>query len=136
MTPDQIALVKSNWSQVEPIADTAAGLFYGRLFELDPSLRPLFKKDISDQKKKLMQTLGFAVSSLSNLQDLLPVVRQLGKRHIGYKVEDAHYDTVAAALLWTLEKGLGPAWTPESKAAWVAVYTALAGAMKEGAKAV
>lgn len=134
MTSDQIALVKSNWSQVEPIADTAAGLFYGRLFELDPSLRRLFKPDISDQKKKLMQTLGFAVAGLSNLQDLLPVVRQLGKRHAGYKVEEAHYDTVAAALLWTLEKGLGPAWTPEAKTAWVAVYTALAGAMKEGAK--
>jgi hemoglobin-like flavoprotein len=134
MTPEQIILVKTNWDEVVPIADAAAGLFYDRLFELDPSLRALFNPDLAEQKKKLMQTLGFAVASLSNPEALLPVVRQLGKRHAGYRVEDRHYDTVADALLWTLERGLGPSWTPEAKAAWIAVYTALASAMKEGAK--
>lgn len=134
MSPEQIQIVKSTWSKVEPISDTAATLFYDRLFELDPGLRPLFKPDLGEQKKKLMQTLSFAVAGLNNLEGLLPVVRQLGKRHVGYGVKDAHYDTVAAALLWTLEKGLGADWTPEAKAAWTTVYLALAGAMKEAAK--
>jgi hemoglobin-like flavoprotein len=134
MSPEQIHLVKSTWSKVEPISDTAATLFYNRLFELDPALRPLFTSDLGEQKKKLMQTLSFAVAGLNNLEGLLPVVRQLGKRHVGYGVKDSHYDTVAAALLWTLEKGLGPEWTPEAKAAWTTVYLALAGTMKEAAK--
>jgi hemoglobin-like flavoprotein len=134
MSPEEIRIVKSTWSMVEPISDTAANLFYNRLFELDPALKPMFKSDLGEQKKKLMQTLSFAVAGLNNLDGLLPVVRQLGKRHVGYGVKDEHYDTVAAALLWTLEKGLGPEWTPEAKAAWTTVYLALAGTMKEAAK--
>lgn len=134
MSPEEIQIVRSTWSQVEPISDTAATLFYNRLFELDPALRPMFSPDLTDQKKKLMQTLSFAVGGLSNIEGLLPVVRQLGKRHVGYGVTDAHYDTVGAALLWTLEKGLGASWTPEAKAAWSTVYLALAGTMKDAAK--
>ncbi|MEO7425034.1 MAG: globin family protein [Fibrobacteria bacterium] len=134
MTPTQIQLVQSTWNQVLPIADTAATLFYGRLFELDPTLRPLFKPDLASQKKNLMQTLAFAVGGLNNPEALLPAVKQLGKRHAGYHVKDEHYDTVAAALLWTLEQGLGAAFTPEVKAAWTAVYVTLADTMKQAAK--
>jgi hemoglobin-like flavoprotein len=116
-----------------PIADQAAALFYGKLFELDPSLKPLFKSDIKEQGKKLMQMITAAVRGLSDLGRLVPVVEDLGRRHVGYGVEDRHYDTVGAALLWTLEQGLGSAFTAEVKAAWATVYSLLATTMKNAA---
>jgi nitric oxide dioxygenase len=131
MTPEQAQIVVSTWKKVEPIAETAAGLFYGRLFELDPGLRPMFSADLTEQKKKLMLTLNFAVGSLNRPDTLLPAVRQLGKRHAGYGVKDEHFATVGAALLWTLEQGLGPDWNDEAAAAWAAVYGIVAGTMKE-----
>jgi len=130
MTPRQKELVQTSWKKVVPIADTAAELFYGRLFELDPSLRPLFKTDIKEQGKKLMTMITTAVRALDNLPALVPAVQALGRRHGGYGVKDEHYATVATALLWTLEKGLGPDFTPETKEAWVVVYTILADTMK------
>lgn len=133
MTPEKIDLVTESWKQIAPIADAAATLFYDKLFELDPALRSLFKGDMQEQKKKLMQTLAFAVSSLRKPEALLPAVQALGQRHAGYGVSDSMYDTVATALLWTLEKGLGEAWTPTLKQAWVEVYVTLAGAMKSAA---
>ena len=135
MTSEQKALVQTTFAQVVPISTTAAELFYGRLFELNPALRALFKSDLHEQGKKLMQTLGFCVSKLDQLEMILPAVRDLGKRHATYGVADADYDTVASALLWTLEKGLGAAFTPEVKAAWTEVYVALASTMKEAARA-
>lgn len=132
MTPAQAQLVVETWNKVTPIADTAATLFYGKLFELDPALRPLFPADLGEQKKKLMMTLGFAVGSLNRPDTLLPAVRQLGKRHAGYGVKDEHFATVGAALLWTLEQGLGEAWTPEVADAWTTVYGVVASTMKEG----
>jgi hemoglobin-like flavoprotein len=132
MTPEQASIVVATWKKVEPIADTAATLFYGKLFELDPGLRPLFSSDLAEQKKKLMMTLGFAVGSLNRPDTLLPAVRALGKRHAGYGVQDAHFATVGAALLWTLEQGLGADWNTEAKEAWTAVYGVVADTMKEG----
>jgi len=108
-------------------------LFYGRLLEMDPSLKPMFRGDIKEQGRKLMQMLAFAVKGLDRLHEIVPAVREMGRRHAGYGVRDEHYDTVAGALLWTLEKGLGEAFTPEVKSAWVSVYTLLAGTMKSGA---
>ncbi|HEX4997757.1 MAG TPA: globin family protein [Terriglobia bacterium] len=134
MTTKQKERVQATFAMVAPIADQAADVFYTRLFTLDPKLRPMFKEDLSDQKKKLMQMLAAAVKGLDNLEALVPVVRDLGARHKGYGVEDGHYDTVAEALLWTLERGLGNEFTPETKEAWVAVYTVLASTMKEGAR--
>jgi hemoglobin-like flavoprotein len=131
----QKELVQSSFALVAPIADTAADLFYDRLFEIDPTLRPLFKGDLKEQKKKLMQMLAAAVRGLDDISALAPVVRDLGARHGGYGVKDEHYDTVAAALLWTLEKGLGEKFTLDTKAAWVAVYGVLSSTMKEGARA-
>ena len=135
MTEDQIRLVRESWTKVRPIAPTAAALFYGRLFEMDPSLRPLFKNDMRDQGRKLMNMIAFCVKGLDALEQLVPAVQGLGKRHAGYGVTDAHYATVGGALLWTLEKGLGPEFTPEVKSAWTTVYGVLATTMKDAAHA-
>ena len=131
MTPDQIALVQSSWQQVVPIKETAAQLFYQKLFELDPKLKPLFKNDMTEQQRKLMTMLGTAVNGLKNLDSIVPAVRDLGKRHASYGVKDKDYDTVATALLWTLETGLGPKFTPATRSAWVAAYGLLTSVMKQ-----
>ena len=134
LTHTQKVLVQESFAAVMPIADDAAALFYRRLFELDPSLERMFKGDMTEQRRKLVQMLTAAVKGLDRLDQLVPVVEELGRRHVGYGVADAHYDTVGAALLWTLEKGLGNAFTPEVKDAWIAVYGLLAGTMKNAAK--
>lgn len=130
-------LVQDSWTQVEPIADVAATLFYDRLFTLDPALRPLFPAtDLGEQKKKLMQTLTVAVRSLDRLDQLVPALETLGRRHAGYGVEDAHYDTVGQALLWTLEQGLGAAFTPAVRDAWAETYALVASVMQRAAHEV
>ncbi len=136
MTPTEKSLVQQTFPLVIPIAEQAAALFYGRLFELDPSLKPLFKIDMREQGKKLMQMIGYSVSKLDALDELVPAVAALGRKHAGYGVKERDYQTVGAALLWTLEQGLGPAFTPEVKAAWTTVYQVLAETMKAGAKSV
>ena len=128
-------LVQESWSKVVPIADDAAKLFYARLFELDPSLTSLFPEDLTEQRKKLMATLGVAVKGLADLDSLVPVLQRLGERHVGYGVKDAHYDTVGAALLWTLAQGLGAAFTGPVEAAWTEVYGVVATTMKDAAAA-
>lgn len=130
MTPEQIGLVQGTWAKVVPIKEAAAELFYGKLFELDPSLRALFKGDMKEQGRKLMTMINVAVGSLDKLDTIVPAVKDLGRRHAGYGVQAAHYGTVAAALLWTLEKGLGDAFTPDAKAAWTETYTVLATTMQ------
>jgi hemoglobin-like flavoprotein len=136
MNSQQIGLVQASFALVAPIADQAADLFYDRLFQLDPTLRGMFKGDMAEQKRKLMTMLTVAVNSLTRPESLLPAVQSLGRRHAGYGVENRHYETVGAALLWTLEKGLGEAFTPEVEAAWVAVYTLLATTMQQAAAEV
>ncbi len=133
MTPDQVHFVQESFSKVAKIKDTAADLFYNRLFEMDPSLKSMFKGDMSEQKRKLMMTLGVAVSSLKNPEKIIPTVQQLGEKHYYYGVKDAHYDTVGQALIWTLEQGLAEAFTPQVKEAWIAAYTLLSGVMKDAA---
>ncbi len=134
MTPAEITLIKDSFRKVAPIADQAAALFYARLFELDPSLRALFHGDMAEQGRKLMTMLGLAVGGLDRLEELVPAVRAMGLRHAGYRVKDEHYETVGAALLWTLERGLGEGFTPETRAAWAKVYGVLAETMKAGAR--
>ncbi len=129
MDPQTIALVKDSWSKVTPIADTAGKLFYTNLFEANPELRPLFKGDLDAQAAKLMQMVSVAVSKLDQPAVLMPVLEKLGQRHVGYGVAQAHYDVVGSALLRTLEQGLGPAFTPEVKAAWTSVYGVMAQVM-------
>jgi hemoglobin-like flavoprotein len=131
MTPQHTQIVQDTWEQVAPIADTAAELFYSRLFELDPTLRQLFAStNMQAQGKLLMQMLAVAVKGLDNLDQLVPAVEQLGRRHVRYGVKDAHYETVGAALLWTLERGLGDAFTPAVREAWAETYAVLATVMK------
>jgi hemoglobin-like flavoprotein len=132
----QKKLVQESFAKVEPIAEAAAELFYNKLFELDPSLKALFKGDMKEQGRKLMATLKVAVAGLDNLEKLVPVVQDLGRRHAGYGVKPPHYTTVATALLWTLEQGLEEAFTPEVKSAWAAVYGLLAETMIAAAKDV
>ncbi len=129
METKQIELVKHSWSLVTPIADTAATLFYNNLFTMDPSLKYMFKEDMTAQKKTLMATLGYVVAKLDKLDDIVGEVMKLGARHAGYGVKEAHYHTVGAALLLTLEQGLGDNWKNDVKEAWVAAYTILSGAM-------
>ncbi|MCH8102423.1 MAG: hemin receptor [Chloroflexi bacterium] len=135
MTPEQVELVKSTWKMILPIADTAADLFYGKLFELDPEVRALFDDDMAKQKKALMAMIGNAVASLHQIESIVPTVQQLGVRHVGYGAIEGHYATVGEALLWTLEQGLREAWTPEVKAAWVETYTILSTTMLDAARA-
>ena len=134
VTPTQIELIRTSWAAVEPIADVAATLFYERLFEMDPAVRRLFRKtDMAAQRKNLMQTLTVVVKGIDRLDQLVPAVQALGRRHAGYGVRPEHYDTVGAALLWTLEQGLGDAFTPQVRDAWIAVYGVLAHTMQAGA---
>jgi len=136
MTPTEVGLIKASWTAVEPIADTAAELFYGRLFELDPALKRLFRRtDMAAQRKVLMQTLTVVVKSLDRLDQIVPAVQALGRRHAGYGVRAEHYETVGAALLWTLEQGLGDGFSPAVRDAWAQAYGTLASVMIDAAAA-
>lgn len=133
MTLDQIHLVQASWAKVQPFQAVAADLFYGRLFELAPDTRPLFKRDIHVQGTMLMHTLDVVVRSLPRLAEVLPVAQNLARRHVGYGVLPRHYDSVGMALIWTLEQAQGAAFTPALRQAWTAAYTTLAEAMKAAA---
>jgi methyl-accepting chemotaxis protein len=135
MDSQTIRHVQSTWTSVESIAPQAAALFYQNLFEADPALRPLFKGDMSAQGKKLMLMIGVAVNKLNDLDTLIPALRSLAVRHVGYGVVNAHYATVGSALLKTLEQGLGPAFTPEVKQAWTTVYQTMASVMMQATEA-
>jgi nitric oxide dioxygenase len=125
MTPQDKELVQNSFAKVAPIAPTAADLFYKRLFEIDPKLQTLFKGDMTEQGRKLMAMIGYVVTNLHRIEELVPAVKDLARRHVGYGVTAKDYDTVGSALLWTLEKGLGPDFTPETRAAWTTTYGAL-----------
>ena len=135
MTPEQVAMVQDSFKKVVPIAGTAADLFYDRLFEIAPEVRPLFPDDMKEQKMKLISMLATAVTNLHQAENIIPAVEPLGKRHAEYGVTAAHYEPVGAALLWTLEQGLGPDFTPPLKAAWTETYMTLANVMQRAAAA-
>ena len=125
MTSQQIELIQQSFAKVVPISEKAAAMFYGRLFEIAPETKALFRSDMAEQGRKLMATLSAVVNALANLDAILPAASALAKRHVSYGVKASHYAPVGAALFWTLEKGLGSAWTPELAAAWTAAYTTL-----------
>ena len=133
MMPEQVRLVQQTFAQVAPIADKAAEIFYGRLFDIAPEVMPLFHGDMAAQRQKLMAALAVVVRGLSDLPSILPAASALAKRHVGYGAQPEHYPVVGDALLWTLARGLGPQWTPEVAAAWTAAYAALSGFMIEQA---
>jgi hemoglobin-like flavoprotein/uncharacterized protein YjiS (DUF1127 family) len=135
VNPQSKRLVKESWRQVAPIADAAAEMFYQRLFEVDPSTRKLFHVSrMAEQRRKVVQALTLAVEGLDNLDALLPAIRDLGRRHHAYGVNDRHYESVGVALLWTLQQGLGAAWTPEMASAWTEIYVLLSDAMRQAAR--
>jgi nitric oxide dioxygenase len=129
MTQDQVKLVQESFAKVAPISETAAVIFYDRLFEVAPQVKAMFSADMTEQRKKLMATLAVVVNGLGNLQSILPAASALARRHVSYGAKPEHYPVVGAALLWTLEKGLGDAWTPKVADAWTAAYGTLSGFM-------
>jgi hemoglobin-like flavoprotein len=134
MTPEQKDVLRNTWRAVTPIADEAAKLFYDRLFEIDPATRPLFARAaMPEQRARLMEAIGLVIAKLDALEQIVPVIEALGRRHAGYGVIDAHYFSVGAAFLWTLEQGLGEAWTPEAADAWSEAYTLVATTMRRAA---
>jgi len=131
MSPEQKTLVKETWQKVVPIADIAARRFYDRLFETDATTMALFKAtNLAEQRRKLIQALTVVVQGIDHLDALVPTLANLGRRHAQYGVKDSQYDTVGAALLWTLEQGLGSGWTPEVKTAWSCAYAFVADVMR------
>jgi hemoglobin-like flavoprotein len=133
MTPEEIHLVQDSWKRVQLAAPRFSGLFYSRLFALDPSTRALFKAGLEEQGRKLMSMLSIAVGSLTRLDMIVPVVQDLGRRHAAYGVEDRHYTVVGAALVWTLEQELGKSFTAEVEQAWRTAYRVLSTTMKQAA---
>lgn len=136
MTPDKIALVRASFAEVAKIAEPAAELFYGRLFEVAPGVRTLFKGEMAAQGRKLMAALAMGVGSLDRLDQILPQLQHLARRHVAYGAEEAHYAVFGDTLIWTLEQGLGEAFTPAVRAAWTEAYDTLAGAMITAARTV
>ncbi|MEQ8699273.1 MAG: globin family protein [Bauldia litoralis] len=135
MTPEQIQRVRESWTAVTPIADTAADLFYQRLFEIDPTTRPLFgATDMAAQRTQLVAALAAVVAGADRPEELVPTLEALGRRHVAYGVEDRHYDSVGAALIWTLEQGLGDGFTEAVREAWTAAYALVSGVMREAAR--
>jgi len=133
LTNEQVQLVQKTFMEILPISDLAAHLFYTRLFQIDPSLKPMFKGDMQEQGRKLMQMIGMAVQGLSVPSEIMDLVADLGRKHVNYGVIDVHYDTVRTALMWTLGQGLGADFTPEARAAWTEAYEFLAKVMKDAA---
>jgi hemoglobin-like flavoprotein len=129
MTPDQVTLVQQSFAKVAPISETAAVLFYDRLFEIAPQVQAMFPADMTEQRRKLMMMLATVVNGLGDLNSILPAASALAKRHVGYGAKAEHYPVVGAALLWTLEKGLGNGWTPQVAEAWTTAYGTLSGYM-------
>lgn len=130
ITDSERELMQASFAKVEVIADDADKLFYQRLFELDPEIKPLFKGvKMAEQRTKLMQTLAVAVNGLDRLDEIASAIESLGVRHVEYGVTEDHYATVGEALLWALEQGLGPDFTPEVSAAWASVYGLLSSVM-------
>ena len=129
MTPDHVKLVQESFAKVAPISETAAVLFYDRLFEIAPKVKAMFPTDMTEQRRKLMATLAVVVNGLGNLESVRPAASALAKRHVSYGAKAEHYPVVGSALLWTLEKGLGDGWTPDVAEAWTAAYGTLSGFM-------
>jgi hemoglobin-like flavoprotein len=129
MTPDQVKLIQDSFAKVAPISEQAAVLFYDRLFEIASQVKAMFPDDMTEQRRKLMMMLAAVVNGLGNLESILPAASALAKRHVGYGAKAEHYPVVGAALLWTLEQGLGDGWTPERAEAWNTAYGTLSGYM-------
>ncbi|MBK9655996.1 MAG: hemin receptor [Rhodanobacteraceae bacterium] len=126
-------IVQSSFAELAPLAPQMGRIFYAELFALDPTLRTLFVGNIERQGDKLVQMIGAAVNLLDQPRRLMPVLRQLGQRHVGYGVRRSHYDVVGLALVRTLELTLGNRFTDEVRAAWIKFYRLVATTMMAAA---
>ena len=133
MTHEQIAIVQTTFRSVQTMGATAAELFYRRLFSIEPTVTPMFTRDLEHQGREFLQVMAVAVGGLGNTSVLVPIIQQLGVRHVNYGVRAEHYDRVREALLWMLEMILQDAFTPQVRSAWATAYAMLAGIMKEAA---
>ena len=134
MTSHQIVLIKGSWQAAATLGDAVGELFYGRLFEIAPEVKPMFSQiTIKEQSKKLLSMLSYVIHKLDSLQDILDEVAKLAQRHAHYGVRPEHYIVVGEALLWTLEKDLAEKWNDELKEAWTLCYMTLSGAMIQAA---
>jgi hemoglobin-like flavoprotein len=136
MDDNQKTLVRKTFAKVAPIADQAGLLLYENIFVIDPSLRRLFKIDIATQGKKIMAVIATAIAHLDRLDEVMPTVRELGRKHVAYGVGPREYEIAGVALLETLDQALGPDFTREVRDAWAACYEALTGEMKAAAAEV
>jgi hemoglobin-like flavoprotein len=134
MTPEQVQIIKSNFADVIKDKVNVGLVFYDRLFTIAPDTKPLFKNDMAEQSRKLMDTLALAIGMLRDMPSLKVTLEDLARRHVAYGVKNEHYDKVGEALLWTLEQGLGPAFTPQAREAWTALYGAVVTIMRDAVK--
>jgi hemoglobin-like flavoprotein len=127
-------LVRESWNRFAPVAEQSAGYFYEKLFELDPEAQRLFARtDMELQGKKVMRMFAEIVRTLDQPQALIAEVADLGRRHVHYGVRDSQYASVGTALLWTLERGLGPEFTDEVRDAWTEAYLLLSAVLRRAA---
>jgi hemoglobin-like flavoprotein len=134
MQAQQIQLVRASFAAVRLTVSQPGALFYDNLFAVDPSLRNLFHGAIAQQGERLMTMIGSALDLLDRPAVLLPVLRQLGARHVGYGVKERHYAAVGAALIRTLEQGLGVAFTDDVRQAWTELYGVISSTMIDAAQ--
>jgi hemoglobin-like flavoprotein len=130
-----INLLRSSFEDIASRKVDVAAIFYDRLFEVAPGVRPMFRSDMEEQRKKLIAALSTIVQYVDNGEKLVSYVSSMGRRHQGYGAKPEHYDVVGQVLLWTFENVLGPEFTPEVRAAWTGAYTAVAGIMIDAAAA-
>lgn len=135
LTPEHIAEIRRSWMVLSRVPDALTELFYERLFRIAPEVKPLFAgTDLPEQGKKLAAAVGLVVRHVENLSPVVPALQDLGRRHTGYGVQDAHYDAVGQALIHAIATRLGPEFTTATEDAWVAAYTAVATTMQAGAE--
>jgi len=133
VTPAEVALVRESFKAMLHRREELAAAFYARLFEVAPQVRPMFTGDLKEQGRKLMTTIASVVGSLDRFDDIRASVIDLGAHHAHIGARPEHYGVVGDALLWAMERELGPAFTPETKSAWARAYSTLAATMMGGA---
>lgn len=136
MTPNQIQLVQSTLPFLVSEKEQVARLFYSRLFQLDPAVRDLFPTDLAQQGQKVMTMLGTLISGLARPEQIVPILQALGQRHAEYGIKESHYATAGSALLWTVERCLGPGFTADMRDAWIAFYFVVSRTMIAGSRVV
>ncbi len=129
LSEDDIGLLRRSFEEVCREAPDVAELFYRRLFEIAPELRPMFRGDLRHQAEKLRSTLGAAIARLHDFAALRPVLADLAQRHVGYGVAPRHYAPVGEALIWAIARSVRPAWDARTEAVWRTAYQDIAQAM-------